>query len=68
MINEGDWVRINRKSRAQSFIGGKVLAVNKTKVTVKPIGHRRTEVVELADCHPWKSKNSTAPKTRPFPP
>jgi hypothetical protein len=35
-----------------------IVAINRTKVVIRPILHRRLEIVNVTDCRLWKSRNT----------
>lgn len=47
-------VRVKRGR--QAFIPAQLICVNGKSATIKPKGHRRTEVVPLSAIKPWRSR------------
>jgi hypothetical protein len=56
-MKPGDWVRVRPHGNSQHHVGALIVAVNRTKVVIRPILHGRLEVVNVMDCRPWKSRN-----------
>lgn len=60
----GDWIKVKRNGPAKHWSPAKVISICKDRVIVLPPRHKHTEVVDMKNCKPWKSRNSQKQRSK----